>query len=306
MKKYTILFAFCMLLLAGCKVQDSDKVNTQKNGFEIQQTWMLVNEQLSTKYLDALLHFNAWYSANESERPAILNKYFVGLQIAPSDNQSNTFQIVKNGKVIYTIHTGGQSLNNIGASWEYTNYDDSSRFVSNNFEYEYSLSFYTSTDIRVNVTHNVGNVLAVLIANTAENANSATLNFDLQDALTTLPTDIETQQFSLTGNGTFVIEDNDITPNATLQHIYLQYNISNPLVVEMGNYTHTPEEIANGTATNAFYCFKAGNMNITAIYPNTNTEPHHLQTRFFTHNYSYWANITFDNNNQDWEITLSK
>lgn len=117
------LIAAMSVLLFSCKVEDNSVTQLNRNGMMLTSYWQTATQRVLQQTPNTVFHFNAWLSASEEERPAIEDKYFTYSKLRQlSDNE---WAIVRNGKPLCRINTGGKLLSEPNAEWTVVDYNQS-------------------------------------------------------------------------------------------------------------------------------------------------------------------------------------
>lgn len=234
---YFIVSAFVILSFTGCKVEDSNAgfVNASRGMLD---GWQQSVMEMDKMILEPVFHFNAWYSAPDSLRDQIEDKYFPYQKIRQIGD--NTWAIMHGQVQELLIETNGETLAS-DAHWmiTYSNHEFVYGF------YGYWNESFTGDDRQIeiqtiqpytwNITVNTKGTSGSVDSDEAfEPYAQLTLSFsDMADFDGVFPESINVP-YTLSGQGRFKFrneyiwdEEERLTED---DYTYLDFNIEEPLV----------------------------------------------------------------------------
>lgn len=129
MKRIVCIFAApaIVLLLAGCRISRGEEFEPTAMGYDLSRYTSDVLDDIC-KSTDMLLHFSEWLGAEEDEREALHDLWFYSSRIVERDE--GEWHIINSGSEL-TVITGGATLNDEGASWQFRFGDGT--YIDNDF-----------------------------------------------------------------------------------------------------------------------------------------------------------------------------
>lgn len=102
-----VLLAFAMVAFSGCKLENSN-IGTDAASRGMLEGWQQGINDMNTLFLNTIFNFNAWYSAPDSLRDEIEDKYLPHLKIRQVGE--NTWAILRGTNLEMLIETNGTTL----------------------------------------------------------------------------------------------------------------------------------------------------------------------------------------------------
>ena len=218
MKKsfYFILLAVVLLSFTGCKVEDSN-IGCDRAVTGILNGWQQGVMDMNTLFLESVFNFNAWYSAPDSLRNSIEDKYFSYLKIRQVGD--NAWAIMRGQNRELLVETNGATLSS-SANWVVTLYDNGPCYGA----YGYIDESFTSKDLKIEIQTIQPNTWSITV-NPKENRSADSYNtFEPYAQLTmsfinttedgAVPATLKTP-YTLTGQGRFKFRNKDFRKEET-------------------------------------------------------------------------------------------
>lgn len=213
------LIAAMSALFSGCKVEDNSVTQLNRNGMMLTSYWQAATQRVLMQTPNTVFHFNAWLSAPEEERPAIEDKYFTYSKLRQlSDDE---WAIVRNGRTLCRIHTGGKLLSEPAAEWTVVDYDQSSLISS--------MLPFGKDSVRIVVSHNE-NQWSVLTqgGSTTSPDYLPFYGFNITPESGTVPADLFGCRCLVEGSGRYAVRTYQYAGGGSNQaeiHDYLQFTL---------------------------------------------------------------------------------